>query len=355
MSRGGDRVDSRKNAFFRRVREWIAEPTTDHLIKLLQSTTDVIRADAEATSAPPQELVDALHGPPGKISVVALRMAGMSVTVAVTPADSAGAEQALRVWRSIRSCVCRWTIRPNHRAHRVERETLEPEIGALRITTPAGAVITIIDATAPHRAAVALLRALKAKVLLPAVAAGSGVQWAARKSREHPVIAGVAAAATALTAVMSGIAANEPADHHSPPAVWAPTTAATAPPEVSATSTPGPGTRPALPGAPLERSNRGKSRADHQTETPPHRPATRLTTAPARGETSPPLRGTAPTPAPATRPTPQPSGDQRTPPSPTPAGQEQTSQTAVDEGACDGILGVGATIDPLLGIDVCIG
>ena len=345
-------MESRTAAFIRRLKEWLAEPTADHLINLLQSAADAV--GAPAGDAPPADLISALRGTPGQISVVTLRIADATVSAAVTPRGSTGADAEARVWASIQECVTRWSARPGHRAHRVQRETLAPEIGALRITTAAGAIITVINSAVPHSAAVALLRALKARVLLPAAAAGNAAQqWAARKSREHPVIAGVAAAAVGLTAVLSGLTGDEPGEHRDPPAVWAPTSAGTTHPEVSATSTPGTGARPEPPGAPLERSNHG-GHLGGQTTTPTSRPATTPTTTPAPARREPgTLRGGTASPPPA-RPTPQPSGQ----PSPTPDTDQSTDQTGENSppgDGCDGILGVGATADPLLGIDVCIG
>lgn len=327
-------MNSRKISFIRLVKEWISEPRTDKLVELLDSAADAITTMRQAATTPPSCLVDALREPPGQVTVTTIPLPQMSITVAIFPTGSTGTARESALWNTIKSRSFYWSTRAED-AHRMERERLDPEIGGIRIATASGSTITILNSEYPHKTGVAILRAIKTGVMLPVAIVADSISWATRRVHESPLPAIVIS-----TAVAAGIALNtaEVGDpSRDPLPVRPPLTAhtITIPATVTRTTTV----------APRERSTRPASPQVYPT-TRPRRPA--------------------PTPGPATRvpsarPSPVPHVVRTAAPAVTAASTSgtppatETTPALPQATTCGGIVHVGATVDPLLGVDVCLG
>jgi hypothetical protein len=346
-------VKSRKISFIRLAKEWITETKEDKLLALLNATTEIITTHGQTPATPPARLAHALREPSGQVTVTTIPLPQMTVTVAIFATGSTGVARESAIWNTIRARSCHWSAQAEA-VHHMERERLEPEIGGMRVTTDSGSTITILNSEYPHKTGVAILRAIKTGVMLPVAVVADSVSWATRRARENPlptiVISATMAAGIAFNAAEGDDRSKNPLPVRPPLAVRTITVPATVTRFTTA--------------APWERSTaRPKPTTWNRPPGPRPQPA-RPTAKPAGA----PTRAPSPTPTPSTRPIAEPAPAKRIPrtagPTATPA-PAPTTATTVPAGptplpsspadGCDGVVHVGATVDPLLGVDVCVG
>lgn len=337
-------MNSRKISFIRRAKEWITESKADNLVALLDTTTDAITIMGQAATAPPACLIDALREPPGQATVTTIPLPQMSVTVAIFPTGSTGAARESALWNTIKSRSWYWSRRAED-AHRMQRERLDPEIGGMRITTASGSTITILNSEYSHKTGIAVLRAIKTGVMLPVAIVADSMTWVSRRARERPLSTVVLSTAVAAGLAFNTAEAGDP--RQDPLPVRPPLTAhiITVPATVTRTATVAPRERSTARPAP-----RGPA------ETPETYPTSVPTATPTTASRT---RRPAPTPLPAA------TGSGHTPAAripgtatPPPSGAPPATDITVPEPrptGCGGIVHVGATVNPLLGVDVCLG
>lgn len=336
-------MNSRKISFIRLTKEWITETKEDKLLALLNATTEIITTHGQTPATPPARLTHALREPSGQVTVTTIQLPQMTVTVAIFATGSTGVAHESAIWNTIRARSCHWSAR-SEAAHHMERERLEPEIGGMRITTESGSTITILNSEYSHKTGIAILRAIKTGVMLPVAVVADSVTWATRRVRQSPLPTFVAAAMAAGLAFNTAEAGDPRQD---PLPVRPPLTAhiITVPATVTRTATVAPRERSTARPAP-----RGPA------ETPETYPTSVPTATPTTASRT---RRPAPTPLPAA------TGSGHTPAAripgtatPPPSGAPPATDITVPEPrptGCGGIVHVGATVNPLLGVDVCLG
>jgi hypothetical protein len=347
-------VKSHKISFIRLAKEWITETKEDKLLALLNTTTEIITTHGQTPTTPPARLAHALREPPGQVTVTTIPLPQMTVTVAILATGSTGVARESAIWNTIRVRSCHWSAQAEA-VHHMEREQLEPEIGGMRIATDSGSTITILNSEYPHKTGVAILRAIKTGVMLPVAVVADSVSWATRRARQNPlptiVISATMAAGIAFNAAEGDDRSKNPLPVRPPLAVHTVTVPATV--TLIATA------------APWERSTtRPKPTTRHDTPQPRPHPV-RPTATPAGT----PKRAPSPTPTPeAARPAAEPVPTARIPRTTGPTATEPHTPTTTTAPAgptplpvpppsadgCDGIR-VGATVGPVLGVDVCVG
>lgn len=343
-----------------RIKGLITEPSPRDLINLMNSFREHFEA-VTLQSGPPNQLINALRSA-GTHQVIALSVQDLPIKAVLYPLGRPSPDREAAVWENLCTRVQEWH-RMEVRADRLHREPLEPELGAVSLTSPAApsgeTAVLVVNTDQPPPAARQALRMLK--VLVPASLL-AGAEWTSRRIR-HPVVVTTVASSAAIGAALAGVAILQ---HSQPPA----RPPAAVGPSYTSTSSPAPSNRiasplPATPKAspsaqpdtprpsatsysPVPATSTRSERA--MPPAPPAAPSStpRRSSRPNASHTSPPSATSPPNPTSPTSPPPQPTPPPVTETQPPDEPIAEPEQQATD---CNGVLH--ADIDPLL--DVCVG